>query len=238
MMKLSSTAFALFVATASKAPVSADDDPYHIMCYKTGNFVPCWGGFYWGVDQADEYGDMCAYCNEYPGQPLVASAEADVTKSDALLDPGVNEWSCYPEGMAAECPPGYAVGGLCVSNWLGATPEWADYCDQPGYFAMQCIPSPITHVPLNFGQWLPPGGTNTYGNTFCPISASVLCGLCHSSNPADCHGSYYRAKCCKCHIAWKMGEKQRQFCPTNDSDGFLPTKSHGLSHFLVPSLLQ
>jgi hypothetical protein len=203
MMKISSTAFALFLATARNASVSADSSPM------AGNQLP---GVFVSCPSGEVYQGTQTFfstCTPYPGHSLVASASeaaVSVSLSDAAADPGLNGWSCYPRGIA-ECPPGYAVAGLCVGYGPVACTE---YCPTPGYIAMQCIPSPIADVPLNSGEWLPMPGPDVWGNGKCN-EGSVLCGLCASDNPNDCQGGYTRGKCCKYHMyALLDGHKTKQ----------------------------
>jgi hypothetical protein len=187
MTKFSSTtALALFVAAASQASVSAQWDSVFQM--QDGQFASCpnpndfFQGLQLGVVPE-------AFCTKYPGQPLNASA-TDVPVSD---DPGLDGWSCYPEGQA-ECPAGYAISEMCVSINNSFAPSCASYCTTPGYFAMKCVPNPRTNVPLNAGEWLP---IRPEGNGICD-DGSVMCGFCYSANPSDCQGEYWRSKCCKC----------------------------------------
>jgi hypothetical protein len=195
MTKLSSAALALVVTAASHASVSAQaptDDSYMM---GNGQFASCPNPkeFYQGF--TFDGGAAIAYCTDYPGKPL---SNATATAVSVSSDPGLNGWSCYPEGKA-ECPAGFAISEMCVSfngGSVGGSPTCANYCTTPGFFAMKCVPNPIKDVPLNSGEWLPFTG-GEYGNAMCD-DGSIVCGLCYSSNPTDCQGKTYRAKCCKC----------------------------------------
>jgi hypothetical protein len=204
-MNPSSTAFALFAAAmTSKTSVSAQGS--------LGQFVSCpYGEFYQGTYQ------WSGTCTSYPGQPLTAAsaAAASTFVSDVATDPGLNGWSCYPEGMA-ECQPGYVIAGLCVGTTIFPYEDFLchEYCSTPGFFAMKCVPSPTGYVPLNSGEWLPMPGPDFWGNAMCG-EGSVLCGLCASDNLDHCQGGLNRGKCCKYHIARRMSQDKsnRYFIP-------------------------
>jgi hypothetical protein len=195
MMKLSPTAFALLVATASRAPaVSAQDWSKDFPVYGT-LFVSCpnAGDFYQGV--YSWAATTAGFCTQYPGQPLAPPKPAAASVPAASDLQSLNGWSCFPEGASAECPAGFAIADVCMTP-PGAAPKdyCQEYCSTPSFFAVKCVPSPITDVPLNSGEWLPTVGTDH--PAYCD-DGSVLCGLCTSSNPSDCQGVTSRGKCCK-----------------------------------------
>jgi hypothetical protein len=195
MFKFTSTTFTLFVAAASQLSVCAQNDNKYIdLGFGGFHSCPNSGEFFQGMQTISMYGPR-GLCIPYPGQPLAASASAAASVSAAVADPGLNGWSCYPPGTA-ECPPGYAIADLCISRCdsYGCQAGCADYCTTPGFFAMKCIPNPITDVPLNSGEWLPIGSCET--DAMCD-EGSVLCGLCYSNNPNDCQGEMTSGKCCK-----------------------------------------
>jgi hypothetical protein len=224
LMKLSTIALALLAATASKACVSALDG---WAALGDGQFQSCNSGdFLWGIYNVDDGNNY--YCAPYPGQPVMesSSAAASASLASTASNSGRDGWICSPPGQM-ECPAGYAMSEICLSNIGDSSPLCAEHCLEPEYFAIKCVPTPIANVPLNTGEWQPTGPDNVPGHSTCSWG-SVLCGFCASNNPNDCQGSLLRGKCCKypsfCFIVTRL--IQKQFRPTAHVGFFLLTRSH------------
>jgi hypothetical protein len=199
-MKLSTPALALFAVAASQASVSAEGREATFFM-GAGNFQSCptSGEIFQGLyfDKAPYGFGFQGVCAPYPGRNLTSTTAPSAVAAAAAApsDPGLNGWSCFPPGPA-ECPAGFAISEMCTSYLgliLGETPMCADYCTTPGFFAVKCVPNPVTAVPLNGGSWLP-----TAAGPMCQ-DGSALSGVCISSNATDCQGANVRGKCSKYH---------------------------------------